>query len=386
MTDEGEIDDLEQFHFGSQRRLNRKMARLASQNDRSSDKQSDRDQKAQLETIEAKKQKQKLINSQIRGRVVEIWGQEILVVADSGENLICHLRGSFKEKKGRDKNIVAVGDLVGIDRVNTSGSDKMYGSIETIAPRYSQLSRGGNLNRNHIQLLATNIDIAMITVSVMAPMLRPAMIDRFLIAAVQGNLSPAICFTKTDLLQQKNDKGQQELLNQCLSLYQDQLRIPCFLLGMKEDQFHKEDLDKISRFIAGRTLVFSGPSGVGKSTIINALTGSRQRTGEVVHLTHKGAHTTSVARLIPLTESSGFVVDTPGIRSLALFEPTRDEIKIAFTEIAETARLCKYHNCQHKLEPGCAVKEAVETGKIRQMRYDSYQNIFNELEETYRRR
>lgn len=328
----------------------------------------------------------------MQGRVLEIRGQEILVNGASEKNLICQLRGSLKENKGRDKNIIAVGDLVGVSLQKASGSSQEYGSIETILPRYSRLSRGGNLNRNQLQLLASNVDIAMITVSVVSPVLRPPIIDRFLIAAVQGNLKPAICFTKMDLLEE--DSSQKELFETCLSLYGSKLDIPCFSLGkfspdkysLGKEQKNWQGLDTLKEFICNQTVVFSGPSGVGKSTIINALTGSKQKTNEVVRQTDKGSHTTTVAKLIPFQEGEGFVVDTPGIRSLALFEPTDEEVKKAFAEIEAAAIDCKYHNCQHDQEPDCAVKKALELGIITQMRYDSYQNIFNELEEKYRRR
>lgn len=374
-----EDQDLETYHFGSHTRLYRKEKKYAQRNDRSGNKKSDRDQEKKRQEHFAKQLEKEIQNSDIQGTVIEIRGQEVLVDCQT-KLLTCSLKGSFKGKKRNEKNIIAVGDRVGIRLEGTHS-----GLIEYIAPRHGLLHRSDNLNRNKLQLLAVNVDWVIITASVVSPLLRPSLIDRYLIAAKIGQLNAALCINKLDLLQTTDShaQSQKQLLQECLQIY-GQLDIPCFTLSTNENS--KDSFQELAEFLKGKTAVFSGQSGVGKSTIINRLTGLQLKTREVVSHTRKGAHTTSKARLIALKEKQGWVVDTPGIKSFGIWEADWNKIQLGFPEIFQVGQNCKFKDCQHQNEPGCLVKEAVELGEIHPIRYESYCQLCAELHAKYLRR
>lgn len=333
----------EDFH-ASDRKASRKERKWAQQKDRSKFKKTD---------LEKKEKESRFTNTKL-GRVISISRDQIRVSVDE-TILSCTMRGTLKQEKTLNKNLITIGDLVQIDE---------RGQIAHIEKRYSFLARADNLRRRKQHMIAANIDQVFITASIEKPVLKPSLIDRYIIAAIKGNMRPIIVINKIDLLQE-NDT----LLNELEKVYTN-LEIPLIKISCLENK----GLDILYKMMEGKTSVFSGQSGVGKSSLINALLGTSLKVGEVIERTNKGVHTTTSAELIPLKEG-GFCVDTPGIKSFGLFDISSEELLNYFHDLQAFAHLCKFPSCTHIHEPECAVKKAVAEGKIHPLRYKSYLTI-----------
>lgn len=305
------------------------------------------------------------------GTVVQSSGGGV-IVSINGENYFCSLRGSLKQKKTHYKNLICVGDKVDV----ILHEDK--GSITKIYPRKSELTRSDNLSRRRIQLIAVNIDYVFITVSVVAPRLKPSLIDRYIIAARNGNMKPVVIFNKIDLL--KDCSEEEPLLLECQRILKE-YDVPYIEMSTQTGL----GFDKMKSFMAGKTSVFSGQSGVGKSTIINHLLNIDLTTGEIVEKTKKGAHTTTHASLIKL-DNGGFCIDTPGIKSFGVWNLDVQDLRHHFTKISQLGRGCKYPNCYHLNEPDCKVKDGLINGEISEVNYDSYISLLHEIEEQHKPR
>jgi ribosome biogenesis GTPase len=221
-----------------------------------------------------------------------------------------------------------------------------------------------------MQLIAANIDQVFITVSCLEPTIKPSLIDRYIIAAVRGKMTPIILINKMDLL--SPDSEAEKLILEIIKTYKDlgYTIIPISTvtgIGLQE----------LTQCLEGKASVFSGQSGVGKTSLINLVTGMSLKTNKIIEKTSKGSHTTSKACLIPL-ENNGFCIDTPGIRSFGMWDLKKEDIQHYFKEIDAKRSKCKYFNCTHQSEPDCAVKKAVEKGKISPLRYQSYLSLMEE--------
>lgn len=311
-----------------------------------------------------------------RGRVISIQSQEITVDVD-GTEWTCVLRGVLKKERTRDKNLVAVGDWVGFEPIGDQ-----EGAVAFVEPRKSILSRADNLSRNRQQIIATNVDQVLITVSVVVPPLKPALIDRYIIAAKQGGMDPIVVINKIDLLETDDMMAEVDaiVLDEVVSTLKD-LEIPVVEVSVDQGV----GIDELKQLMAGRTSVFSGQSGVGKSSLINAVTGLDLAVGDTVQRTRKGAHTTTSAHLISL-DCGGWCVDTPGIKSFGVWKLELSELAEHFPEIAAKGAECHFPDCTHTHEEVCAVKDAVERGEISEMRYDSYLILRDEVQQVHRRR
>jgi ribosome biogenesis GTPase len=294
----------------------------------------------------------------LEGRVVAILPEGV-VVDHQGKELFCWVRGAWKKDNLRTKNFLAVGDFVRFD------SDRV---IDSIKERRSILSRAEHFSRNTEQIIAVNIDQVLIMSSLSAPQLKPALIDRYIIAANKGNMIPVIVLNKLDLLHEE----ERPFLDHVVKLYRA-LQIAVFPISV----ITGEGIEALREMMKGKASVISGQSGVGKTALLNRLTGNAFRTGNVVARTLKGSHTTSTARLVPLREG-GFCIDTPGIRSFGIWELGKEEIAAYFPEISLLGSQCRFPNCHHLEEPGCAVKEAVEKGQISSLRFASYCALMSE--------
>lgn len=361
---------IEEEYIGEDRKSSKLERKIAKAKDRSKYKKTDREKMQAKATVETKE-------GLLRGRVLSITPQGITVQYEEG-TIICSLRGLLKKDKSQLKNLVVVGDFVLFSKQTIE-----EGLISSIEPRKTVLSRADNLSRRKEQLIAANIDQVIITVSVVTPALKPFLVDRYIIATRKGGMQPIIVINKIDLLE---DRSQNELLlqegelfDEFLKAYQSQeIVIPVSPLTGK-------GMDKLQEIMRDKASVFSGQSGVGKSSLINAITGLDLRVGQVVEKTQKGAHTTTTANLIPLP-FGGWCIDTPGIKSFGIWDLKKEDVLPYFSEIHAGGQNCRYPNCTHINEPGCAVLEAVESGEISGLRYQSYVYLMDSVSKEHIRR
>lgn len=360
---------VEAEYFGEERKEGKAARKLASAKDRSKYKKTDQRQLA-------KQSKETTVDRDHlqRGRVLSITAQGITVDVD-GKTTVCTLRGALKKDKTQAKNLVTVGDFVLFD-VDTAGQ----GLIVQVEPRYSVLSRAENLSRKKEQLIAANIDLVLITMSVVSPALKPSLIDRYIIAADKGGMSSIIVINKIDLLDDSENIQQKELYEATLEAYRI-ANVPVIAVSVETG----EGIDLLKEAMKGKASVFSGQSGVGKTSLINALTGYDLRIGDLVDKTNKGTHTTTMAQLLRL-DFGGWCIDTPGIKSFGVWDLDKEIIEHYFPEIFEQGRQCRFPDCSHSHEEGCAVMQGVEEGVISPLRYESYLSLIASVDESHYRR
>lgn len=381
-TDDDEFQEehaLQEHYFGLGRKEKKQQKKLASAKDRSKYKKTDRDKLLKQEAIQ---QEQKLTNAKEtlqRGRVLSIVPEGIMV--ECGNQMYsCLLRGVLKKDKGLDKNLVTVGDFVHFEAITPS-----EGLISVVEPRKSILSRADNLSRRKNQLIAANVDQVIITTSIVQPPLKPSLLDRYIIAASKGGLKPLIVINKIDLLTDPSidenlrlDQG--DLYQHLLEVYAEN-HIPAIAVSV----ITGEGIETLKEAMKGKSSVFSGQSGVGKSSLINAVTGLSLLIGDVVERTRKGAHTTTTAQLLPL-DFGGWCIDTPGIKSFGIWDLKLEEIENYFVEIHKAGKHCHFPNCTHSHESDCAVIQAVEQEEISPIRYLSYLTLIESTSKKHLRR
>ncbi|MCC5831936.1 MAG: ribosome small subunit-dependent GTPase A [Chlamydiales bacterium] len=346
-------------------RKERKEARkLASKRDRSKYKKTDADQRKRLQKERTERTLSKK-EGLLRGRILAITPEGISVQHQESVYL-CILRGALKKEVTRAKNLVTVGDFVLFE-----AEGQRDGSIFHVEERSSVLSRQEHLRRRQKQLIAANIDQVLITVSVVEPRLKPPLVDRYIIATRKGRMDPVIIVNKIDLLEKETEEA--VLFKHFVETYQ-RLGIPVIALSVQTGK----GIDQLKEEMKGKASVFSGQSGVGKSSLINAVADLELPIGEVVKRTRKGAHTTTTTHLIPL-RFGGWCIDTPGIRSFGVWDLKKEDLDAYFPEIKERSSACKYPDCTHSHEPGCALKAALEREEISPLRFDSYLKLLQEI-------
>jgi len=272
-----------------------------------------------------------------------------------GKEITCKLRGKFKQLRANE-DLVAIGDWV----LFTLLSDES-GVIEEILPRQNAFFRlAPSARGDYKQILIANIDRIFFVFSCAEPEPSMRMLDRFLVIAEKQKIPPVIVANKVDLIGE-------EQAHRLFSVYED-LGYPLLLTSAHE----KMNIEPLREYLIGRTSAFSGPSGVGKSSLLNRVQPDLgAQIGRLKVSSGKGRHTTVVRQLIPLKDG-GYVADMPGLRSLSLWDTEPEELDGYFPEMRDLVADCQYNNCSHIMEPGCAIKEAVQKGKIDPARYDSY--------------
>lgn len=289
---------------------------------------------------------------------------------------VAQLRGKLKEDY-KETDLVALGDRVTIEPLPIE-ADQVNAVIVEVAPRQRVLSRvapssavGTSAERE--QVIIANPDQAIFVFAAAHPAPHTRMLDRFLVAAEKAEIPEIrVCVNKIDLVADRA-----EVLDK-FGIY-ERIGYPLLLVSAKTG----EGLDALREALTGKISVFTGPSGVGKTSLLNAIEPDLgRRVSEVSRATTKGRHTTRYSELVPLA-SGGYIADTPGIRSISPWDVEPDELDGYYIEIAPHVAGCRFQDCTHAHEPGCAVRAAVARGEISPERYDSYLRLREELEEQY---
>lgn len=291
----------------------------------------------------------------LQGRVLRVRGLVSEVETAGGQIYQCATRRLLKTLSTDQRHVVAAGDRVWI-----RPADNQEGIIESIEARYGILCRASK-GRQHV--IVANVDQLLIVASAAEPYLKPNLIDRYLITAEKAGITPVICINKVDLIRPAD-------LQPLVGVY-GQMGYQVILLSATQGI----GVDRLRSVVRNRASVLSGQSGVGKSTILNAIEpGLNLRVGHVSETTDKGRHTTTTASLVPLA-AGGHVVDTPGIRQFQLWDVIPEEVAGYFRDLRPFITGCRFPDCSHTHEEGCGVKGAVADGFLDTRRYESYRQI-----------
>jgi ribosome biogenesis GTPase len=302
----------------------------------------------------------------VKGLVVKNTGSWYTVHADDGQKIECKIKGNFRLRDFRSTNPIAVGDRVSIEM---HSEDTAF--ITEIEERTNYMIRKASNLSKQSHIIAANIDQAILVASVNYPVTTTIFIDRFLAVAEAYSIPVCIAFNKID----RYNAADKATLEALIRLYSS-VGYTCFRICAAGG----EGVDSLGEQLADRITLLSGHSGVGKSTLINRLIpGLELRTGGISEYHRKGMHTTTFSEMIPLPQG-GYLIDTPGIKGFGTFDMENAEISHYFREIFAEAEQCRFDNCTHRREPGCAVLTAVDEGRINSSRYKSYLSILKDRE------
>ena len=303
----------------------------------------------------------------MHGLVVKNTGSWYQVKTDEGQLINCKIKGNFRLKGIRSTNPIAVGDGVQII-VNNEGT----AFISEIDDRKNYIIRKASNLSKQSHILAANLDQCMLIVTINYPETSTVFIDRFLASAEAYRVPVTLLFNKID----RYNEDEYRLLQELTKLYSS-IGYPCFSISAKK----QTGIDDVREALKGKITLFSGNSGVGKSTLINTLLpGLNLKTGEISDAHNTGMHTTTFSEMFEF-EDNGYIIDTPGIKGFGTFDMKDEEVGHYFKEIFQVSTNCKYNNCTHTHEPGCAVLEAVENHQISLSRYTSYLSILEDKDE-----
>lgn len=315
----------------------------------------------------------------VEGLVVKEQSGFYWVETPGGTIYVCRLRGRLKEE-AQSSDIVTIGDTVRIEETPVEGIAELRGTIEEVLPRRSVLSRAvrtagkrgaGQAEREHV--LIANADQAIFVFAASQPSPNYKMLDRLLVAGEKSGIETLlIVVNKTDLLEEAPAAAE---------LFAPYTRMGYEILLTSAQR--GEGIEALRERLRGRISVLTGPSGVGKTSLLNQVQPGLGRAVKAVSQYHQeGVHTTRDSALVKL-EMGGYLADTPGIRQIQVWDVEPDELDAYFIDIAEVVNKCRFNNCTHINEPGCAVRAAVDAGQISLTRYENFIELREELRETY---
>lgn len=316
----------------------------------------------------------------MRGLVIKSTGSSYIVRLDDGSDVECRVKGNFRIRGIRSTNPVAVGDFVEI-KIQEDGTHW----ISEIEERRNYIIRRATNLSKESHILAANIDQAALIVTVNHPVTSTTFIDRFLATCEAYRVRAVLIFNKIDLLSDEEMAHLAELQALYESIgYQTIALSALHLTPPTSNTIHPTPYT-LHKILQGRVTLLSGNSGVGKSTLLNALFGKEMtRTGKISDAHDKGMHTTTFSEMYPLpTEwaTSGWLIDTPGIKGFGSVDMEKEEISHYFPEIFRVSSMCRFGNCSHTNEPGCAVQDALVKGEIAISRYESYLSLLGDCAE-----
>jgi ribosome biogenesis GTPase len=283
----------------------------------------------------------------------------------SGDQTIdCRIKGKFRTKGITTTNPLAVGDVVDFEMEPEQGT----GVVTNLIQRKNYIIRKSINLSKQAQIIAANLDLALLVVTLASPRTSLGFIDRFLVTAEAYGIPACLIFNKLDLF---SDEGL-EILADYQSIYEN-IGYSCYSVSALEGT----NIDTVQNLLKDKVTLFSGHSGVGKSSLINQLLPDLDlRTNMISDWSDKGMHTTTFAEMFELPQG-GYIIDTPGIRELGVIDIEKQELSHFFPEMRARLNQCRFNNCRHINEPGCAILEAIEEGEIAPSRYDSYLSIYN---------
>lgn len=307
----------------------------------------------------------------MHGLIIKNTGSWYTVKTDEGLTVECKIKGNFRLKGIRSTNPVAVGDYVTIVR-NQEGT----AFITDIDQRKNYIIRKASNLSKQSSILACNLDQAFLVVTIKQPETATTFIDRFLAGAEAYRVPVVLVFNKLDLLDEDELRYEKMMVN----LYET-IGYKCIETSLKQDSRQASGLQEIMSLLSGKVTLLSGNSGVGKSTLINAIVpGAHQKTAEISDAHGTGMHTTTFSEMLELPDG-GYIIDTPGIKGFGTFDIERTELTSYFREIFKFSKDCRFSNCTHTNEPGCAVKQAVKDHYIAESRYNSYLSMLDDKDE-----
>ena len=319
------------------------------------------------------------MDGQLKGLVIRNTGSWYTVLTDDGSTVDCKIKGNFRIKGIRSTNPVAVGDRVTITSPSTGGQEGAW--ITEIEDRRNYIIRKSiNLSKQS-HILAANVDQALLVVTVVKPETSTTFIDRFLASAEAYRIPVILVFNKTDLLSEEELHYQQMMIN----LYET-IGYECRAISALDG----DGVEALREKLVGKITLLSGNSGVGKSTLINRLVPhANQRVADISEAHQTGMHTTTFSEMIPLnsqlstlnSQLTSWLIDTPGIKGFGTFDMEKEEVTSYFKEIFEFSKQCRFSDCTHTHEPGCAVRKALDDHYIAESRYQSYLSMLEDKDE-----
>ena len=297
------------------------------------------------------------------GLIIKNTGSDYVVRSSDGSNSLCRVKGSFRIKGIKSTSPVTVGDRVEFDDT---------GYITELHERKNYIVRKPTNLSKQLHIIAANLDQAILIITIKNPVTSTTFIDRFLATAEAYHIPTILVFNKIDLLNAEDET----YLNAFIHLYES-IGYQC----LKMTAIQGNGITELQNTLAGKISLLSGNSGVGKSTIINQIVpNSSAKTGEISNSHHKGMHTTTFSEMYEISADT-FLIDTPGIKGFGMVDMNEEEIGHFFRDIFEASKNCRFNNCSHRHEPGCAVLQAVSEHRIATSRYESYLSILEDITE-----